>query len=57
MYEDMDPAIRREYSDQGRRKPTHDEPIITIQGNGLDRPYVPDSTVDHPLSSRPAATD
>jgi len=41
----MDPVVRREYSGaRGRRKASAAQPVPTIMGNGLDRPYVPDPT-------------
>jgi hypothetical protein len=51
MYEAMDPVVRREYSGaRGRRKAASDQPVTAIHGNGIDKPYVPDSTNDHLFS-------
>ena len=53
--DDLDPAARREFYGPGGRRHATDEPPPTVSalGSGVDKPYIPDPTTDHPLSGHP----
>ena len=51
--DDMEAASKREFfGPGGRRTPSGEPEVVPMQGNGIDRPVVPDPTNDHPLSTR-----
>jgi hypothetical protein len=51
--DEMEPAARREFYGPGDRHnaATEPPPISTTLGSGVDKPYIPDPTNDHPLST------